>query len=152
MAKQDKGRSISRSQFATLNISTPAQAAALFHAALPADAHEERVFVLPLDAAGRVLARPILVSVGDKDATTAIEPGRIFREALKAGAEEIIVAHNHPSGDPTPSKQDVEATRELKDLAARLQIGFLDHLVIGAPDSAQGRGFVSLAEMDGENL
>ena len=150
MAKQDKGRSISRSQFATLNISTPAQAAALFHAALPADAHEERVFVLPLDAAGRVLARPILVSVGDKDATTAIEPGRIFREALKAGAEEIIVAHNHPSGDPTPGTADRATTRKLKDGANLVGLELIDHLIIGAPESANGLGFVSMAELMAE--
>lgn len=66
------------------------------------------MFVLPLDANGKVLAKPILVSVGHEDGTAAIDVGAIFREALKAGAEEIIVAHNHPSGDPTPSKADCE--------------------------------------------
>ena len=52
------------------------------------------------------VTKPILVSVGYQDGTAAIDAGAIFREALKAGAEEIIVAHNHPSGDPTPSKVD----------------------------------------------
>ena len=72
-------------------IETPADAVTLFRAALPKEQKEERVFVLPLDANGKVLAKPILVSVGSEDGTTAIDPGTIFREAFKAGAEEIIV-------------------------------------------------------------
>ncbi|MBP5286110.1 MAG: hypothetical protein ILO34_08415 [Kiritimatiellae bacterium] len=69
-------------------------------------------------------------SVGDKDGTAAIESDAIFREALKAGADEIVVAHNHPSGDLTPGKADIAATKELKDLARRLGVVFLDHLTI----------------------
>ena len=95
-------------------IQTPADAAVMIRAALPKEQKEERVFVLPLDAHGKVLAKPILVSVGHEDGTAAIDAGVIFREALKAGAEEIIVAHNHPSGDPTPSKADIVTTKELK--------------------------------------
>ena len=101
------------------------------------------MFVLPLDANGKMLAKPILVAVGHEDGTAAIDAGAIFREALKAGAEEIIVAHNHPSGDPTPSKADIAATRELKDLASRLGVVFLDHLVIGG---GKDNCFVSLTE------
>lgn len=124
-------------------IETAADAAAMFRAALPKAQREERVFVLPLDGNGKVLAKPILVSVGHADGTAEIDAGAIFREALKAGAEEIIVAHNHPSGELTPSKTDVAATKELKDLAARLGVVFLDHIILGSVD---GRQFVSLAE------
>lgn len=127
-------------------ISTPFAAAAMFRAELPKVQKEERMFVLPLDANGKMLAKPILVSVGHEDGTTTIDAGAIFREALKAGAEEIIVAHNHPSGDPAPSRADVAATKELKDLAARLGVTFLDHIIIGSADSAGGAGFTSLAE------
>ena len=49
---------------------------------------------------------------------------------MKYGAEKIVVAHNHPSGDLMPSKADVAATCELKDLASRLGIEFLDHLIV----------------------
>ena len=128
-------------------IITPADAAALFRLALPKEQREERVFVLPMDGSGKVLAKPILVSAGHEDGTAAIDAGAIFREALKAGAEEIIIAHNHPSGDPTPSKADIVATAELRDLSARLGVMFLDHLIIGSPGSANGLGFVSLAEL-----
>ena len=123
-------------------ISTPAAAAAMIRAALPKEQREERVFVLPLDAHGKVLAKPILVSVGHEDGTAAIDAGAIFREALKAGAEEIIVAHNHPSGDPTPSKADIEVTARLRDAAEILNVHFLDHLILGSPE----RGFVSIME------
>lgn len=132
-----------------LSVETVAQAAAIIRAALPKVQKEERVFVLPLDANGKMLAKPILVSVGYQDGTTAIDAGAIFREALKAGAEEIIVAHNHPSGDPTPSKADVAATAKLKAGAELVGLTFIDHLIIGSPDSANGLGFVSTAEESG---
>ena len=127
-------------------IETPADAAALVWAALPKEQKEERVFVLPLDSHGKVLAKPILVSVGHEDGTAVIDAGAIFREALKAGAEEIIVAHNHPSGDLTPSKADLAATKELNALSERLGVVLLDHLVIGTEKDG---AFVSLAERDG---
>lgn len=98
-------------------IADATQAATIFRAALPKEQNEERVFVLPLDANGAMLSKPILVSVGTTDGTAAIDPGTIFREALKAGAEEIIIAHNHPSGNLVPSNADIAATLELKDLA-----------------------------------
>ena len=131
-------------------IETPGDAAAMFRAALPKAQREERVFVLPLDGNGKVLAKPILVSVGHADGTAEIDAGAIFREALKAGAEEIIVAHNHPSGDPTPSKADYDTTVKLNDGANLVGLELLDHLIIGAPESANGLGFVSLAELMAE--
>ena len=97
----------------SIRIETAAQVAAMFRAALPKKQKEERVFVLPLDGGGKVLAKPILVSVGPENGTAAIDAGAIFREALKVGAEEIIVAHNHPSGDPSPSKADYDTTKKL---------------------------------------
>lgn len=131
-------------------VETPTQAAVLFRAALPKVQKEERVFVLPLDAHGKVLAKPILVSVGHEDGTTAIDAGAIFREALKAGAEEIIVAHNHPSGDPTPSKADYDTTAKLNAGASLVGLELMDHLIIGSPESANGLGFVSMAELMAE--
>ena len=127
-------------------IETPADAAAMIRTALPKEQKEERVFVLPLDAHGKVLAKPILVSVGSEDGTAVIDAGAIFREALKAGAEEIIVAHNHPSGDLTPSKADIASTRELKALASRLGVPLVDHIIMGSSRPASSAEFVSLAE------
>ena len=131
-------------------IESAAHAAAIIRAALPKEQKEERVFVLPLDANGKMLAKPILVSVGHQDGTATIDAGAIFREALKAGAEEIIVAHNHPSGDPTPSKTDYDTTVRLNDGAKLVGVELIDHIVIGFPDSANGLGFVSMAELMAE--
>ena len=114
----------------------------MFFAALPKEGREERVFVLPLDARGRALARPILVSVGHEDGTAAIDAGAIFREALKVGAEEIIVAHNHPSGNLTPSRADIAATARLQDGAELVGLKLIDHLIIG-----NGERFCPLADM-----
>ena len=124
------------------NVSTPSSAAALFFAVLPAEQKEERVFVLPLDGNGRVLAKPILVAVGHEDGTAQIDVGAVFREALKVGAEEIVVAHNHPSGDRAPSKADIEATTKLREAADLLDVPLIDHIILGNSPSA----FLSLAE------
>ena len=128
-------------------VESAAQAAAIIRAALPKVQKEERVFVLSLDANGKMLAKPILVSVGHEDGTTAIDAGAIFREALATRAEEIIVAHNHPSGDPTPSKADYDATVKLNEGACLVGLELIDHIILGSADSANGLGFVSLAEL-----
>ena len=130
-------------------IETPAHAAAVVREALPEKQKEERIYVLPLDANGKMLANPILVSVGYEDGTTTVDPGAIFRAAFKAEAEEIIVAHNHPSGDPTPSKADIATTKELKILAERLGVRILDHIILGNSNLSQHVCFSSIAETIG---
>ncbi len=130
-------------------IETAAQAAAIVRAELPKVQKEERVFVLPLNANGKMLAKPILVSVGHEDGTTTIDAGAIFREALMVGAEEIIVAHNHPSGDPTPSKDDYDATVRLNAGAELVGLKLVDHIIVGADDSTKGLGFVSMTDFSG---
>lgn len=134
-------------KIAKVNIETAADAAVLFRAALPKEQKEERVFVLPLDGNGKVLAKPILVSVGYMDGTATIDAGAIFRETLKAGAEEIIVAHNHPSGDLTPCKADIEATVKLREVADLMGVPFIDHLILGTSDCVGNTGFASLVKL-----
>jgi DNA repair protein RadC len=63
-----------------------------------------------------------------------VDPKLLFAAALKRAAHSIIVAHNHPSGETSPSKADEELTRKLKHGATLLDIGFLDHLII-TPDT-----------------
>lgn len=122
-------------------------AVALLRGAMPKVQKEERVLVLPLDAHGKVLAKPILVSVGSEDGTVTIDAGAIFREAFKAGAEEIIVAHNHPSGDITPSKYDFDTTMKLNEGANIVGLELIDHIILGSDDAHDGRGYVSMAEL-----
>jgi len=127
-------------------VETAADAVSMVRAVLPKVQKEEWVFVLPLNANGNVLAKPILVSVGCKDGTTTVDPKEVFKAAFKAGADAIIVAHNHPSGNLTPSKADLRLTEELKSRAEWLGLEFIDHIILGSFDSAKGFDFVSLAE------
>jgi DNA repair protein RadC len=57
--------------------------------------------------------------------------GEVFREAVRANSAALILAHNHPSGDPTPSPEDVRVTEMVIEAGALLDIGVLDHLIIG---------------------
>ena len=70
----------------------------------------------------------------------------VFAQAVQWQAAAIVVAHNHPSGDPTPSRSDVELTKGLEAASKVLRIPLLDHLVIGSPQSADGVGFVSICK------
>jgi len=71
-----------------------------------------------------------LVSQGSADGTSAM-PREVFRQALRDGATGVVVAHNHPSGDPEPSQADIEVTRRLAQAADLIGIRFLDHVIIG---------------------
>lgn len=129
-------------------VESVAQAAALFRKEIGIAGESEGLFVLPLGANGEVLKNPVLVSIGTQKGTAEIQLGEVFAEAYKANAKAIIVAHNHPSGDPKPSKADFKFTAALKEMCDRLgNIQFLDHLIIGSSDSADGVWFVSISEM-----
>ena len=68
------------------------------------------------------------------DGFTIVDPKQVYRHALHVQASGIIVAHNHPSGDPTPSTQDIEITQRLNQAGKILNIPLLDHLIIGNDD------------------
>lgn len=70
------------------------------------------------------------VSVGDLS-SSIVHPREVFKPAIVAGAASIIVAHNHPSGDPAPSRDDINVTKRLKEAGDILGIGVLDHIIIG---------------------
>lgn len=79
------------------------------------------------------------IAVGTVD-TAVISPRELFREALQKNAVCIILLHNHPSGDPTPSEQDIHITRRIYEAGALIGIELLDHIIIG------DNRFVSLRE------
>jgi DNA repair protein RadC len=72
--------------------------------------------------------------------TSLVHPRDVFYPAIKANAASIILVHNHPSGDPEPSTDDIELTNRLSDAGKLLGIAVLDHLVVAK------RGYVSLKE------
>lgn len=134
-------------EFLRKRIETADDAYPLFREAIPIAKDYEGFFVLPIDKGSRPICKPILVSLGHIRGTTAVELGEVFREAFKVDAEAIIVAHNHPRGDPTPSKADFQLTAALQSTARFLDIKFLDHLILGSPECEGGRGYVSVMEV-----
>ncbi|MHA1113942.1 MAG: RadC family protein, partial [Alphaproteobacteria bacterium] len=94
-------------------------------------AHEkaERFRLLFLDRRNRLIADELQQS-GTVD-HTPLYPREVVKRALELGASALILVHNHPSGDPTPSKADIDMTRELKAVAEKLGIAIHDHIVVG---------------------
>jgi DNA repair protein RadC len=90
---------------------------------------QEHLRVLLLDTKNRVLSSPTVYQ-GNVN-SSIIRVAEIFREAVRENATALIVAHNHPSGDPTPSPEDVHVTRSIVQAGSLLGIEVLDHLVIG---------------------
>jgi DNA repair protein RadC len=102
------------------------------------DLEQEEVRVLMVDTRNRVM-RSEMVYRGSAH-TVAVRVGDLFREAVREGATGMAVVHNHPSGDPAPSAQDVDLTRQVVEAGKLLGIEVLDHVVI-----ARG-GYVSMRE------
>ena len=103
----------------------------------------EALRVVLLDTRYRLI-RVEDVSKGSMNESIA-HPREIFRPALTYSAYAVIVVHNHPSGDASPSQADHSLTRRLAEAADLLQIKLLDHIIIGAPDEA-GSGYFSFKE------
>jgi DNA repair protein RadC len=101
-------------------------------------ADREHFVVLDLDVRHRILARRV-VHIGTLTGVE-VHPREVFRGAIANGAAFIILGHNHPSGDPSPSRQDIALTQRLREVSEVCGIPILDHLVV-----ATG-GFISLAE------
>lgn len=99
---------------------------------------QEHVVVLFLNTKNDILKKKT-VFIGSANQAVA-EPRDILREAIKIGAISVIVAHNHPSGNPTPSLEDVAFTKRLVECGKLLGITILDHLIIG------DKAYVSLRE------
>ncbi|MBI2846696.1 MAG: DNA repair protein RadC [Chloroflexi bacterium] len=90
---------------------------------------QEHLRVVLLNTRNQVIAIPEVYK-GSVN-TSLIRVGEVFREAVRENCPAIIVVHNHPSGDPTPSKEDVGVTEQLLEAGRLLDIEVLDHLVIG---------------------
>ena len=99
---------------------------------------QERFFVVMLDGRHRVLGQEV-ISQGTLTASL-VHPREVFRPALRASAAALILVHNHPSGDPTPSAEDREVTTRLMRAGEILGIRVIDHVVVAE------RGYCSLRE------
>ena len=94
----------------------------------------------------RKLMRIDRISQGTLD-SILVHPREVFKNAIKAGAAAIVLVHNHPSGDPTPSESDIKVTRDLIRAGQLLKIDVLDHVILGRSTHERPRDFVSLREL-----
>lgn len=121
-------RTLAHAPGARIQLRTPRDAAAYLMPAFAARPVEQFGVVL-LDARHRVL-RTTVLAIGTLN-TTIVQPRDVFREAAIGSASAVVAFHNHPSGDPSPSADDVELTRRLAAAGALLGIELLDHIVLG---------------------
>jgi DNA repair protein RadC len=90
----------------------------------------EQITVLCLDARNQLLEGEAVVSVGTVSSSVA-HPRECFKEAIRRSATSVIFVHNHPSGDPSPSAEDIALTRQLGEAGKVLGIDVLDHVILG---------------------
>lgn len=106
---------------------------------------QESFWVVMLDRRNRPIGRT-MVSLGTAT-STLVHAREVFRPAILAAATAIVVAHNHPSGDPAPSAADIAVTRKLREASRIVEIDLLDHVVVGTPEGdPHGRGYYSFRE------
>jgi DNA repair protein RadC len=86
------------------------------------------------------------VSQGTLD-TLLIHPREVFKHPIERNAAAVVLAHNHPSGDPTPSEADIKVTRDLIRAGQLLKIDVLDHIILGHATQERAKDFVSLREL-----
>jgi len=94
----------------------------------------------------RRLIRVAEISDGTLD-TLLVHPREVFEKAISASAAAIVLLHNHPSGDPTPSEADIKVTRDLIRAGQLLKIEVLDHVIIGRATQERPKDYVSLREL-----
>lgn len=94
----------------------------------------------------RRLIEVVKISEGTLD-TILVHPREVFKSAITAHAAAIILTHNHPSGDPSPSEADIKVTRDLIRAGQLLKIDVLDHVILGRATQERPRDFVSLREL-----
>lgn len=109
-------------------IQTPAHAYHLIKDQLESEKREHFIVIL-LDVKGCVINTQT-ISIGTLS-SSLVHPREVFNPAIRHNAASIVIVHNHPSGDPTPSKEDVEVTRQLINAGKMIGIPVNDHLIVG---------------------
>ncbi|TWJ18007.1 RadC family protein [Geobacter argillaceus] len=107
---------------------TPSQVFQHFHYRFR-DRRKEYFLILLLDGKNRIL-REVQISEGSLN-QSIVHPREVFNPAVRESAAAVILVHNHPSGDPTPSREDLEISKRLKEAGELLGIRVLDHIIVG---------------------
>ena len=129
---------------------TPERVAEYYRAQIATDVRytpEVETFHVVVLSTRRKIQGHFLVATGTLD-TLLVHAREVFRPAIVANAAAVVLLHNHPSGDPSPSEADIKVTRDLIRGGQLLKIEVLDHLVMGKPDlNANSKGYCSLREL-----
>ncbi len=132
------GVRVAREQVQTSPLDTPERIHEYFGPQL-AHLAQEQVLTIPVDSRLRHMGTSV-VSVGTVNESSA-HPREILRPVITRGAYGFILVHNHPSGDPSPSRADEAITRRVSEAAALMQIRFIDHVIIGRPSPGRAPYF-----------
>ncbi len=126
-------------------IDSPA-AAANYLRELVRGKQQEEMRCLLLDTKNRLI-RDVLVTIGLLNRSQA-HAREVFRAAVQEAAAKILIAHNHPSGDPSPSREDIQLTKQLKEAGTIIGIEVVDHIIMGDRCDGRDEDFVSLRELE----
>ena len=107
------------------------------------DLAQETFHVLMLNAKNNLINR-VMATIGILDASL-VHPREVFRQAVMENAAVVVLVHNHPSGDPTPSAEDIRITKQVIEAGKILGIQVMDHIIVGR-ESNGSRGFTSMRE------
>jgi DNA repair protein RadC len=126
-------------------VDTPERVAEYVRSGMDEHAAVETFWVVCLDRKNKPISRS-MVTMGTAT-NSLVHPREVFRYAILQSASAIIVAHNHPSGDPTPSSADIQVTRQLREAAKTVCIDLLDHVIVGNKEDDPNRiGFYSFRQ------
>ena len=123
-------------------LSTPLQVMHYLEGAFDEDPTVEWFYVILLNRKNMPTGRT-LVSRGSAT-STVVHAREVFKPAILAGASGIICAHNHPSGDPAPSRADIQVTRKLREAGQIIGIDLIDHMIVGCSSSYYSFGEAGL--------
>jgi DNA repair protein RadC len=125
-------------------VRTPEDAARLLREKVRA-LDKEVFWVLHLDSKNYLKGRPADVSVGLLDASL-VHPREVFRDAIRGATAAVVLVHNHPSGDPAPSAEDIRITRQMIQAGKVVDIKVLDHVILGKSTDDAQKDYLSLRE------
>jgi DNA repair protein RadC len=106
---------------------------------------QESFFVILLDTKSSIIGAPQEITRGLVD-SCPVHPREVFRQAITESASAVVIIHNHPTGDPTPSMEDINSTRRLVEASRIIGIPIFDHVIIGNTSTENDTPYISLRE------
>jgi DNA repair protein RadC len=126
-------------------LSDPESVVAYMQGAFEENPMQESFWVIALDRKNKPMARS-MVTLGTAS-SCLVHPREVFKFAVLQSASAIVVLHNHPSGDPAPSREDIRVTRQLREASHVLGIELLDHVIVGNSEGdPTGLGYYSFQD------